>query len=45
LKSLLPKDWPSEGKVEFRSFEVRYRDGLDLVLKGIDFVVSGGEKV
>ncbi|XP_071454835.1 multidrug resistance-associated protein 1-like [Hetaerina americana] len=45
LKSLLPRDWPSEGKVEFKSFQVRYRDGLDLVLKGIDFTVSGGEKV
>ncbi|XP_046388552.1 multidrug resistance-associated protein 1-like [Ischnura elegans] len=45
LKSLLPRDWPSKGRVEFRNFEVRYRDGLDLVLKGIDFDVSGGEKV
>jgi ATP-binding cassette subfamily C (CFTR/MRP) protein 1 len=41
----LPKDWPEVGQVEFRNFEVRYREGLDLVLKGISFAVKGGEKV
>lgn len=37
--------WPDNGAVEFRNYAVRYRPGLDLVLKGIDFSVKGGEKV
>lgn len=41
----LPKDWPEVGTVEFKNFEVRYREGLDLVLRGISFHVKGGEKV
>ena len=41
----LPKNWPEHGRVEFRNFQVRYREGLDLVLRGITFVVEGGEKV
>ncbi|XP_046388373.1 multidrug resistance-associated protein 1 isoform X3 [Ischnura elegans] len=40
-----PPEWPSEGRVEFKNFQVRYRKGLDLVLKGIDCNVNGGEKV
>ncbi|XP_022900245.2 multidrug resistance-associated protein 1 isoform X2 [Onthophagus taurus] len=38
-------DWPSKGMVEFRDYAVRYREGLDLVLKGVNFTVTGGEKV
>lgn len=41
----VPKQWPEVGQVEFRDFQVRYREGLDLVLKGITFTVQGGEKV
>ncbi|XP_067009700.2 multidrug resistance-associated protein 1 isoform X3 [Anabrus simplex] len=41
----VPPTWPSEGKVEFKDFQVRYREGLDLVLKGVTFTVEGGEKV
>lgn len=41
----LPKNWPEIGTVEFRNFQVRYREGLDLVLRGISFRVNGGEKV
>uniref|UniRef100_A0AAG5CW74 ABC-type glutathione-S-conjugate transporter n=1 Tax=Anopheles atroparvus TaxID=41427 RepID=A0AAG5CW74_ANOAO len=43
--STLPRDWPEQGQVEFRDFQVRYREGLDLVLRGISFTVNGGEKV
>jgi ATP-binding cassette subfamily C (CFTR/MRP) protein 1 len=42
---VLPKDWPEVGRVEFNNFSVRYREGLDLVLKKISFAVQGGEKV
>jgi ATP-binding cassette subfamily C (CFTR/MRP) protein 1 len=37
--------WPEKGHVEFKDYQVRYREGLDLVLRGISFTVRGGEKV
>jgi ATP-binding cassette subfamily C (CFTR/MRP) protein 1 len=40
-----PSSWPENGKVEFKDYQVRYREGLDLVLRGISFTVTGGEKV
>ncbi|XP_043579583.1 multidrug resistance-associated protein 1 isoform X3 [Bombus pyrosoma] len=40
-----PKDWPLQGRVEFKDYKVRYREGLDLVLRGLSFSVKGGEKV
>ncbi|KAF5296657.1 hypothetical protein FQR65_LT10197 [Abscondita terminalis] len=40
-----PGTWPDVGSVTFKDFAVRYRPGLDLVLKGITFTVNGGEKV
>ena len=40
-----PPEWPQEGKVSFRDYSTRYRDGLDLVLKRIAFDVPGGQKV
>lgn len=40
-----PQNWPIQGRVEFRDFQVRYREGLDLVLRGVSFNISGGEKV
>ncbi|KAM9424656.1 LOW QUALITY PROTEIN: ATP-binding cassette sub-family C member 3 [Pholidichthys leucotaenia] len=40
-----PSDWPTEGNVEFHDYSVRYREGLDLVLKNITLSVKGGEKI
>ncbi|NXN95747.1 MRP3 protein, partial [Rhinopomastus cyanomelas] len=40
----LPEDWPSKGELEFVNYSVRYRKGLDLVLKGLNLQVHGGEK-
>jgi len=40
-----PNSWPDNGQVEFEDYQVRYREGLDLVLRGISFTVKGGEKV
>ncbi|CAH0555484.1 unnamed protein product [Brassicogethes aeneus] len=37
--------WPEAGTVEFRNYGVRYRPGLELVLKGVSFTVKGGEKI
>lgn len=39
------KEWPSTGKVQFKNLKVRYREGLDLALKGLDIFVEGGTKV
>ncbi|CAH1406845.1 unnamed protein product [Nezara viridula] len=43
--NIVGKDWPHEGKVEFIDYKVRYREELDLVLKGINLVINGGEKI
>ncbi|XP_056672583.1 ATP-binding cassette sub-family C member 3 isoform X2 [Monodelphis domestica] len=40
-----PPSWPHQGKVEFVNYSVRYRDGLELVLKNLSLQVKGGEKV
>ncbi|KFP80701.1 Canalicular multispecific organic anion transporter 2, partial [Apaloderma vittatum] len=40
-----PEDWPSKGELEFVNYSVRYRKGLDLVLKGLNLQVRGGEKI
>ena len=44
--STVPRsEWPEAGKVEFDSYSVRYREGLDCVLKGITVSIQAGEKV
>ncbi|XP_057630326.1 ATP-binding cassette sub-family C member 3 [Chionomys nivalis] len=40
-----PEGWPTHGAVEFRNYSVRYRPGLELVLKNLTLRVQGGEKV
>ena len=35
-------EWPEEGRVQFVEYGLRYREGLDLVLKGIDINVQKG---
>lgn len=37
--------WPEQGVVKFENFQVRYREGLDLVLRGINFSVNAQEKI
>lgn len=41
----VPKNWPENGQVQFKNFEVRYREGLELVLRKLSFTVNGTEKV
>ncbi|XP_046577436.1 multidrug resistance-associated protein 1-like isoform X2 [Haliotis rubra] len=38
-------DWPDAGVVKFLDYSTRYREGLDLVLKGITCTVHSREKV
>jgi ATP-binding cassette subfamily C (CFTR/MRP) protein 1 len=40
-----PEDWPAFGVVKFDNYQTRYREGLDLVLKGIDCNIQSGEKI
>ncbi|RUS73809.1 hypothetical protein EGW08_018426, partial [Elysia chlorotica] len=37
--------WPHKGDVIFRDFQARYRQGLDLVLRGVNCRIDGGQKV
>ncbi|XP_036366499.1 multidrug resistance-associated protein 1-like [Octopus sinensis] len=37
--------WPQEGNIDFENFDLRYRPGLELVLKGITCHIKGGEKI
>ena len=39
-----PAGWPTQGKIEFKDYKMRYRPGLDLVLKGVNVVIQPGEK-
>ncbi|XP_060581167.1 multidrug resistance-associated protein 1-like isoform X5 [Ruditapes philippinarum] len=39
------ENWPEKGEVKFVDYGTRYREGLDLVIKGIDCTVKPGEKV
>ncbi|XP_066289095.1 multidrug resistance-associated protein 1-like [Branchiostoma lanceolatum] len=40
-----PDNWPAEGNVSLSSYQTRYRDGLDLVIKDITVNISSGEKI
>ncbi|KZT61359.1 ABC protein [Calocera cornea HHB12733] len=40
-----PADWPREGAVKMENVRLRYRPGLDEVLKGVEWNVRAGEKV
>ncbi|KAG0301922.1 hypothetical protein BGZ98_007943 [Dissophora globulifera] len=42
---VLPENWPSEGRVEFKNYSTRYREGLELVIKNISFEVQPSEKI
>ncbi|GFN99334.1 multidrug resistance-associated protein 1 [Plakobranchus ocellatus] len=37
--------WPAQGSVSFIDYKMRYRDGQEPVLKGINCSIEGGEKI
>ncbi|KAG0273355.1 hypothetical protein BGZ95_010821 [Linnemannia exigua] len=41
----IPENWPQQGRVVFKNYSARYREGLDLVVKDISFSVNPAEKV
>ncbi|XP_078611217.1 multidrug resistance-associated protein 1-like [Branchiostoma floridae x Branchiostoma japonicum] len=40
-----PDSWPSEGRIRFNSYQTRYREGLDLVLRDITVDIGSAEKI
>jgi len=40
-----PISWPASGAVQFNNYSTRYREGLDLVLKGINLEIKPHEKI
>lgn len=37
--------WPSEGKIKFDNYSTRYRENLDLILKGVSVSINSREKI
>lgn len=42
---LVDTNWPQRGKIEFRNARLRYREGLPLVLKGLNLFLPAQSKV
>lgn len=40
-----PQSWHAGGTIKFINVKLAYREGLPLVLKGIDFEINPGEKI
>ncbi|KAH8103355.1 multidrug resistance-associated ABC transporter [Cristinia sonorae] len=40
-----PPSWPEKGTISFNNVKMAYREGLPLVLKGVDFTINEGEKI
>ncbi|KAG9323042.1 hypothetical protein KVV02_001697 [Mortierella alpina] len=40
----LPPNWPDQGRVVFKNYSARYREGLDLVVKDVSFTVKPSER-
>ena len=40
-----PATWPAKGGIAFEKYQMRYREGLPLVLKGVSFEVQAGHKI
>jgi ATP-binding cassette, subfamily C (CFTR/MRP), member 1 len=40
-----PKNWPKEGKVEFKNFYMKYRPELPFVLEDVSFTIQPREKI
>lgn len=41
----IPAGWPSHGKIEFQNVSMKYRPGLQHVLKQMSCVINPGEKI
>jgi len=45
LSKRVPAQWPEHGRVVFKNYSSRYREGLDLVVKHLSFEVQPGSSV
>lgn len=43
--SSVPPSWPQKGEIVFSEVQMRYREGLPLVLHGLNLTVAGGERI
>lgn len=41
----IPDSWPQKGEIVFNEVQMRYREGLPLVLQGLNMTVAGGERI
>ncbi|KAG0270310.1 Multidrug resistance-associated protein 6, partial [Linnemannia gamsii] len=41
----IPVNWPSEGRITFKNYSTRYREGLDLVIKNVSVDILPSEKI
>ena len=41
----VPDSWPQKGEIVFNEVQMRYREGLPLVLQGLNMTVAGGERI
>ncbi|KAI9007181.1 P-loop containing nucleoside triphosphate hydrolase protein [Gaertneriomyces semiglobifer] len=41
----LKSGWPERGAIEFDNFSIRYREGLDLILRNIKLSIAPGERI
>ena len=45
IYELSDKTWPSEGKIKFENFSMKYRNDCNLALKNINIELNPGEKI
>ncbi|KAI8586015.1 P-loop containing nucleoside triphosphate hydrolase protein [Geranomyces variabilis] len=41
----LPANWPAQGKIEFREYSLRYKDGAAPVIKNLNVIFEAGHKI
>ena len=44
-KKKTKKEWPTQGRIEFKDYSIKYREELEYVLKDLNFSVLPGEKI
>jgi ABC-type multidrug transport system fused ATPase/permease subunit len=45
IYDLTDKSWPSEGKVKYDNYSMKYRENCDLALRDINIEINPGEKI
>lgn len=45
IPNSFPPSWPEKGRIIFKDVSLRYREGLDLVLKGILYKENKQKKI